>query len=153
MTAEAELRALHDAWFAAAARKDIDASMAPVHRDVISYEHVAPLAYHGSDAVRAVCQAGLDAAPSVTWTMPDLTIVVRGDLAVTWGINRIDTSDATICSRATRIFQRLDGRWQLIHQHVSFPMDPASGRAVTTPRSISEGARGGAAARRGTRTR
>jgi ketosteroid isomerase-like protein len=33
-------------------------------------------------------------------------------------------------SRGTRVFRRRDGRWQMIHQHVSFPFDPASGKAV-----------------------
>jgi len=33
-------------------------------------------------------------------------------------------------SRGTRIFQRRDGRWQMIHQHVSFPYDQETGRAV-----------------------
>jgi ketosteroid isomerase-like protein len=31
-------------------------------------------------------------------------------------------------SRGTRVFERRDGRWLMIHQHVSFPVD-AEGRA------------------------
>jgi ketosteroid isomerase-like protein len=34
-------------------------------------------------------------------------------------------------SRGTRVFQKLDGRWQMIHQHVSFPFDPATGGIST----------------------
>ena len=53
---------------------------------------------------------------------------------MTWGLNRMaDYADGVVksemWSRGTRIFQRVDGRWQMIHQHVSFPMDPATGRA------------------------
>jgi ketosteroid isomerase-like protein len=121
--AEAEIRALHDAWFAAAAAKDIEGAMAPIHADIVSYEHVAPLVYRGIDAVRAVCQAGFDTPGFTAWTMPELSIIVRGDVAVTWGINHIVTGGETVYSRATRIFQKLDGRWQLVHQHLSFPVD------------------------------
>jgi DNA-binding CsgD family transcriptional regulator len=32
-------------------------------------------------------------------------------------------------SRGTRVFRRTDGGWKLIHQHVSFPYDPATGEA------------------------
>jgi len=59
---------------------------------------------------------------------------VRGDIAVTWGLNRMashvggEIRDA-MWSRGTRVFQRIEGRWQMIHQHVSFPFDPGSGQA------------------------
>ena len=39
----------------------------------------------------------------------------------------MDGSAVEMWSRGTRIFQHIDGRWQRIHQHVSFPID-ANGR-------------------------
>jgi ketosteroid isomerase-like protein len=135
--AEREIRQLFELWWRDAAAKDVDAVMAPIASDVVSYEHEAPLEYVGKNAVRAVCQRGFDAMPGqFRWDIPDLHIVVRGDLAVTWGLNRMRAEQAgspafESWSRGTRILQKVDGRWQMIHQHVSFPYDPATGSAKT----------------------
>jgi uncharacterized protein YndB with AHSA1/START domain/ketosteroid isomerase-like protein len=133
---EADLRDLFEAWFDASERKDLDASMDPVAPDVVSYEHEAPQEYRGVEAVREVCAAGFDyQTGDFRWDIPDLQIRVAGDLAVTWGLNRMrdvqpDGSTRERWSRGTRVFERRDGRWRMVHQHVSFPVD-AEGQAVT----------------------
>lgn len=134
---------LFETWFAAAARKDLDGAMAPIAATVVSYEHSMPLEVRDVAAIRAECKVGFDrSGPDFRWDIPDLQIIVRGDIAVTWGLNRMaeyanGAVQSEMWSRGTRIFQRLDGRWQMIHQHVSFPMDPATGmvRADLVPQS------------------
>ncbi|GLY25795.1 nuclear transport factor 2 family protein [Micromonospora sp. NBRC 101691] len=133
-TVTQDLRRLHQRWFDSTAAKDLDGLMAPVADDVISYEHEQPLQYTGVQAMREVCKAGLDVSGdgTVTWTVPDLKILVDGDLAVAWGLNhmRLNPTDAHTAeswSRGTRIFQRRNGTWLLIHQHLSYPYDPATG--------------------------
>lgn len=133
---EREIRALHDAWFAASHMKDLDASMAPIAADVVSYEHSSPLQC-GLDEMRAECARGFAAASDdFIWTVPDLHIAVDGDLAVAWGLNRMasrepDGTEQVTWSRGTRVFARRDGGWRMVHQHVSFPLDPATGMAAT----------------------
>lgn len=135
--AERDLRRLHQRWFASTAAKDLDGLMAPIADDVVSYEHDQALQCIGVDAVREVCKAGLDAAgdSSVTWQVPDLKILVNGDLAVAWGLNHVEVSAGSqsvdTWSRGTRIFQRRDGAWSMTHQHLSYPFDPATGYAMT----------------------
>ena len=130
--AKRELRALFDSWFQASEHRDLDASMAPIAADVLSYEHEAPLQVRGVDALRANCKRGFDAAPGkFRWDIPDLRILVRGDLAITWGLNRMRAEAFEGWSRGTRVFQKIDGAWKLIHQHVSYPFDLESGRART----------------------
>ncbi|MET8838873.1 nuclear transport factor 2 family protein [Streptomyces rubiginosohelvolus] len=34
-------------------------------------------------------------------------------------------------SRGTRVLQRQNGKWAMIHQHVSYPYDPRTGEART----------------------
>lgn len=135
---EQEVRQLHEKWFAGTAAGDLDAMMTAVAADVVSYEHEAPLVYRGVDAVREACRRNLDlsAGASVTWDVPDLTILVRDDLAVAWGLNHVrvrpptgPTSDSW--SRGTRVFARRDGQWLMIHQHLSVPVDPETGQAAT----------------------
>lgn len=137
-TVAQDLRLLHQRWFDSTAAKDLDGLMAPIADDVVSYEHEQPLQYTGVQAVRELCRAGLDASGNgtVTWTVPDLKILVDGDLAVAWGLNRIRLNptgaQATESwSRGTRIFQRSNGTWLMIHQHLSYPYDPATATTRT----------------------
>ena len=127
---EREIRALFAAWSQATARRDLDASMTPIAANVVSYEHDAPLQHVGADAVREVCQRGFDVTPGdIRWDVPDLQVLVRGDIAVTWGLNRVrghapGQPAFESWSRGTRVFQKIAGAWRMIHQHVSFPCDP-----------------------------
>ncbi|TQS46130.1 YybH family protein [Cryptosporangium phraense] len=131
------IRAIHQRWYDGTAAKDLDAIVAAIATDVVSYEHEAPLEHVGRDAVRKVCAEGLDASTgTVTWTVPDLRIVVRNDLAVAWGLNRMtaeqpDGSVPETWSRGTRVFRRVEGSWQMVHQHVSWPTDATTGAART----------------------
>lgn len=137
LRAEQEIRRLHDEWFDASAAKDLDRSMAPIAASIVSYEHSSPLQFDDIALIREECRRGFErAGDDFRWTVPELSVVVDGDLAVTWGLNRMDDrlpdgSEDVTWSRGTRVFQRFGGRWLMIHQHVSFPMDPTTGLAAT----------------------
>jgi len=126
---EKEVRQVHQQWFDATAAKDLDGMMTVIADDVVSYEHEPPLQYIGVDAVREVCARNLD-VPAVTWDVPDLKIVVRDDIAVAWGLNHVqgelpDGRAFDSWSRGTRVFERRNGTWLMIHQHLSVPHDPS----------------------------
>lgn len=134
--AEEEVRELHQRWSDLTAAKDLDGLMDGIADDVVSYEHGGPLQYVGKPSVREVCKAGLDAATgAVSFNTPELSVVTREDIAVAWGLDRVqaETDDGTITSwsRATRIFQRHPAGWKMIHQHLSYPLDPNTGTART----------------------
>ncbi len=134
---ERALRDIHRQWFADTTAKDLDGLMRPIASNIVSYEHDAPLEHVGVDQVRDACKRGLDSAPAgVRWDVPDLSIRVDGDLAVAWGLNRMEAelADGTHVeswSRGTRAFAHCDGQWTMIHQHVSYPYDPRTGEAGT----------------------
>lgn len=118
-----EIKEIHEGWSRATEAKDLDAMMASIAGDVVSYEHQEPIEYRGADAVRESCRAGLESTDGkVTFTTPDLTIHVAGDLAVAWGLNHMSHDGEPDLSRGTRVFQRRGGTWQMIHQHVSYPV-------------------------------
>jgi ketosteroid isomerase-like protein len=132
---EAQIRKLFIDWLAASSRKDIDAAMAPISETIVSYEHSMPLEVRDIAALREECLTGFErAGPGFEWSIPELKIIVRGGIAVTWGLNRMADYEggdlkSEMWSRGTRIFQFIDGAWKMMHQHVSFPFDPATGMA------------------------
>ncbi|MET4128012.1 SRPBCC domain-containing protein [Roseovarius sp. MBR-6] len=134
---EAAVRAEFEDWFATSEAKDLDAAMSKIASDIVSFEHTSPLEVRDIEGLRAECAKGFAAAgPEFRWDIPDHRIVVRGDIAVCWGLNRMTSrQDGALLnemwSRGTRVFQKRDGQWKMIHQHVSFPMDPATGMAAT----------------------
>lgn len=136
-TAEREIREMFARWFDEAAARDLHAVMAHVAPDVVSYEHEVPLRHVGVAGVRAICQRGFDAmAGELRWDVPDLEVLVRDDLAVTWGVNRMraqtpGAAPVEMWSRGTRVLRRTAGGWRMVHQHVSYPADPATGAART----------------------
>lgn len=121
-TSTAEIRAVHEQWFDGTAAKDINRLMAHIAPDVVSYEQGGQPQYVGVDEVRKVCQRGLDSSPGqITFDIPDLTVRVSNDLAVAWGLDRIVVDGVESRSRGTRIFERREGDWKMIHQHLSVP--------------------------------
>ncbi|MGO3506505.1 YybH family protein [Brachybacterium tyrofermentans] len=134
--AEHEIRELHEEWFAASSRKDLDATMLPIAPDIVSYEHSIPLQYTQIEDIREECRQGFEyQGEDFSWTVPDLQVMVREDLAVAWGLNRMASTNAegteTVSwSRGTRVFHRTDGGWKMVHQHVSFPVDAETGVAA-----------------------
>lgn len=124
---EESVRDIHEKWFADTEAKNLNGIMSHIASDVVSYEHEAPLEYRGLDQVREMCRSGLEQTNGqVTWTVPELSVVCRDDLAVAWGLNHMTAQmpDGTIAedwSRGTRVFRREDGEWTMVHQHVSYP--------------------------------
>ncbi|GAA2796415.1 YybH family protein [Crossiella cryophila] len=120
--AATEIRTVHEQWTAQTATKDLDGLMSTIAPEIVSYEHAGQLEYVGVEEVREVCRQGLESTPEeITFDTPALTIHVDGDLAVSWGLDRISTDGVEDRSRGTRVFQRREGGWQLIHQHLSHP--------------------------------
>ena len=120
LIAEREIRAVFETWTQDA--HDLDASMEPIADDIHSYEHGPDMEVRGITAVRAVCKSGLDVVPpDFRWDVPDLHVVVRDDIAIVWGLNRMHMNGKDTMSRGTRLFQKRDGKWKLFHQHLSFP--------------------------------
>ena len=97
--------------------------MANIAPDVVSYEQSGQLQVVGIDEVRERCRAGLESSSGrIDFDIPDLAVRVTGDLAVAWGLDRIVADGEESLSRGTRIFEKRDGEWLMIHQHVSFPL-------------------------------
>ena len=121
-SAAEDIRAVQEEWTERTAAKDLDGLLEHLAPDIVSYEQVGPLQYVGIDDVREVCRRGLDSSPGrIDFDTPDLTVQVGGDLAVSWGLDRIVADGSETRSRGTRVFRRQNGQWHMVHQHLSLP--------------------------------
>jgi uncharacterized protein (TIGR02246 family) len=118
----AEVRAVYQQWFDRTAAKDLDGLLEHIAPDIVSYEEAGALQYIGIDDVREMCRRGLESSPArIDFDVPELTVHVNGDLAVAWGLDRISAGGVESRARGTRVFERRDGGWQMVHQHRSIP--------------------------------
>lgn len=121
--AVSQIRAVLDRWSQRTTEKDLAGLMEDVATDVVSYEHAGALQYDGIDQVRQICEAGLESSPgTVAFDLPDVTVRSGDDLAVAWGIDHVTVDGVESQSRSTRVFERRNGEWQMIHQHLSIPI-------------------------------
>jgi uncharacterized protein (TIGR02246 family) len=135
---EPEIRALLDDRSAAIRAKDLDRLLSFYAPDVVYFDIVPPLQYVGSAALRGRFQHwfGTYEGP-IGQEVHDLTVLGDGDLAVASMLIRSGGTlatgqDVALWVRATSSCRRSDGRWAIAHEHVSLPVDLASGgRAVT----------------------
>jgi ketosteroid isomerase-like protein len=105
--------------------KDAEALVGHDAPDILSYDLAPPLANRGADL--AAIRRWLD-----TWVGPidldlqDLRIDVADGLAVSTGLSRMrgtktDGVKVDLWVRATMAYRKVDGRWTVIHEHVSVP--------------------------------
>lgn len=63
------------------------------------------------------------------------TVIVSGDLGCSWQILRVRTDQKSgtrtdIMVRQTDIWNKVDGRWYIVHEHNSLPMQPGESEAL-----------------------
>ena len=116
--------------------KDLDGLMSFYTPDILYFDIVPPLQYVGTEALRGRFrnwfegfQSGIRQDPS------DLQIVADDDVAST---AMLITSGGTLPNgvevervvRATSVWRRTDDGWLIFHEHVSVPVDLATGRVA-----------------------
>ena len=134
-TDEAQIRALIDERVKAVRAKDVDAAMANVATDSLSFDVVGPLQQSGSAASRKRAQewfASFEGA--IGLEVRELSITTSDSVAFCHGLNhvsakRADGGKLDMWWRATICFQKFAGRWMVTHEHNSVPFDPESGKA------------------------
>jgi PhnB protein len=123
--AEAEIRALIDAWAQAMRAKEVDGVMSRYAVDSVTFDLAPPLISTGADA------NGLRAWFS-TWQGPldyqirNLDITAGADAAFCHGLARLsggksDGEKVSIWFRLTLCFRRIGEAWRIVHQHESVP--------------------------------
>ncbi len=124
---EAQIRGLIDTWAEADSRQGRRRGHVPLrggYRDVRSRPATA---IAGADALRRSLAAWFPTFRGpVGYEVRDLSITADGDVAFCRSLNRIsgtrtDGEETDVWVRATVGLRRIDGRWQVTHEHSSVP--------------------------------
>lgn len=132
---EAEIRALFAAWARKLEARDLDSMMAGYSPDIVLFDVNPPYKVRGIEAYRASWEACLACLPEkFTSEHRDLEITVSGDAAFAHCLHHIvpvgDASHpmAQTWVRVTVGLHRIDGQWKAVHEHVSLPFEPMTGK-------------------------
>lgn len=101
----------------------------------VLYEGIAPGVYRGNAAIVQAYAAQMVDLKSLKAEIIELTIDTSGDLGTAFAVVRVTATTAdgqsrTATFRETDIFKRIRGRWLIVHQHTSYPVDAQSGKAL-----------------------
>ena len=133
-----EVRRLLEGWEKAFRAKDIDGVMAVYAPGaaIVAYDVVPPLAIVGNKAYRksyedffAMYEGSLD------FEFRDLRIVADRDVAFIHSLERVsgtlkDGQKSQFWIRATSGLRKIKGRWLIVHDHISAPVDFVTGKAA-----------------------
>ena len=116
--------------------KDIDLLMSLYSPDIVYFDIVLPHQFVGADAVRSnFLRWFAEYQGDIGLETHDLSVTVDGDVAFAHMLHadsgtRRGGQDVEVWLRATVCARRIDDRWQIIHEHVSFPINPGDWSAV-----------------------
>ena len=132
--AAADIRALEGRFVAAFKAKDVDAIMKVYAPDqtLVVFDVVPPRQYVGAAAYRQDWQNFLGSFDGpITVELTDLDVVADLNLAYSHSIQHVAGTDKQgkkldLTVRVTDVYKKAHGRWQVIHEHVSVPVDLAA---------------------------
>ena len=134
--AQAEVRAVLDAWMEAARRTDAARILALYEPGVTAFDAIGPLQFKGAEAYGAHWRDCIDQMPGAMVFEPhEVTVEAERDLGVTHFIARCGCEDEkgeleTGWIRGTMIMRRGASGWRIMHEHFSNPFDPATMKAT-----------------------
>lgn len=134
-TDEMRIRRRLDALMEAIRAMDLERVMSAYTPDIVSFDIEPPLQHVGSEAKRknwASVFASYERP--LGYEVRDLAIIVDGDVALGHSLNRIsgtlkNGNRSEHWVRSTLGFRRMGRDWRIAHDHVSAPIDVASGEA------------------------
>jgi uncharacterized protein (TIGR02246 family) len=134
---EAAIRAVIERFAQAFRDKDVSGVMAPFDEHIVSFDIVPPLQTVGAATFVTHWQQFFESHQGPLHVeFPDVRIVAGDDVGFSYCVHRIK---GTLKSgqqtdwwlRWTACYRKISGRWSIVHEHVSVPIDLTSGRALT----------------------
>jgi ketosteroid isomerase-like protein len=133
---EADIRGMLETQAEAIRSKDVDRLMALYSADVMYFDVVPPLRFAGAAALRERFTRWFDGFEGeIGMETRDLEISVAGDMAFAHFLSKTSgklSNGREVGSwvRATSCCRRTNSGWLITHEHISLPVDPATGLAT-----------------------
>ena len=133
---EAEIRAMEAAMINAFAAKDLDNALAVYVQDdtLFVFDAAPPRQYVGIKAWRADNEIFLSLFQGPLKTeMSDLSVTTNGKLGFGHNIQRFsgtgkDGKPLDLTFRVSDGYKKINGKWIIVEEHISFPVDLATGK-------------------------
>jgi uncharacterized protein (TIGR02246 family) len=131
---KAQVEALEKRFAAAFNAKDVGKIMAVYSRTgLFVYDATPPRAYVGWAAYKKDFEDFFkEGFPGpIKFSIADLAVTVSGDMAYSHSTQTIDAPGNAIPKlvvRVTDVYRKAGDRWQIVHEHVSVPVDMATGK-------------------------
>jgi ketosteroid isomerase-like protein len=128
-------QAIYDQFSAAIKAKDLDKVMSFYAPNVVAFDAFIPRQYVGAPAYRKSYEQFFAEYPGpATSEITDFHVSTAGNQAIAYGIDRwvvtgMDGKAVEVVFRFTNVFRKINGKWLAVHEHLSFPADPATGMA------------------------
>jgi ketosteroid isomerase-like protein len=134
---KATIETLEQQFIKAFNAKDVNAIMAiyAPGDQLFVFDVVPPRQYPSWEAYKKDWEALFAAYPGpIANTMTDLSITVVGPVAYARHVEdghftRKDGTGVELVVRVTDVFRKLNGKWLIVQEHISFPVDIDSGKA------------------------
>lgn len=129
------IEALYKDYDSAFNKRDVNGVMAAFAPGVFVFDAVPPRQFSGWAAYKRDWEGLLGAYPGpVTNSFLEMSITVAGTVAYTHYIDDTtftakDGSKLHTVVRATDVLRKTKGKWLIVQEHVSFPVDLATGKA------------------------
>jgi ketosteroid isomerase-like protein len=133
---ETQIRKQIDDFVKAFRARDVNLMMSLFSSQMVSFDIIPPLKYVGSDAYRkvweetfAIFQEGIEIE------IRDLKVRTDPNVAFSHCFLRLTAKMVSgrkidYWERLTCCFQKIEGKWLIVHEHVSLPTDLKTGKAL-----------------------
>jgi len=134
---EAEIKALEEQFAAAVNAKDVDKIMAVYVPDdsLFVFDVIPPRQYVGAKAYRDDWKGFLDGfSGPIKFDISDVIVIARGNQAFGHCIQHVtgtgkDGKPLDMTVRVSDDYRKIKGKWLIVQEHVSVPVDLATGKA------------------------
>ncbi len=135
----AQIVALEKRFVAAFNKRDVAAVMSEYASGpgLFVFDVTPPRQHVGSEDYKKDWEDLFKAFPKAAVTMSDLDVTVVGPVAYGHSIQASDFTTAagaksTIVVRVSDVYRKIGGHWKIVQEHVSVPVDLATGKADLT---------------------
>jgi uncharacterized protein (TIGR02246 family) len=135
MNNETEIRELIDSFAKAFRAKDVKGIMSFFAPEIVSFDILPPLQAVGAETFVTHWQEFFGAYQSLDVEFPDVKVVPADDVAFSYCLHRVKGTlksgqETDWWLRWTAGYRKTNGKWLIVHEQVSVPVDFKSGKAM-----------------------